>query len=57
MPFERGGTKPEGEQIFGNGKCELSANFSATNGDLSVKEETGSVKGETKSASFGQGKV
>ena len=30
MPFERGGTKPEGEKIFGNGKCELIANFSAT---------------------------
>ena len=24
------GTKPEGEKIFGNGKCELIANFSAT---------------------------
>ena len=30
VPFERGGTKPEGEKIFGNGKCELIANFSAT---------------------------
>ena len=30
MPFERGGTKPEDEKIFGNGKCELIANFSAT---------------------------
>ena len=30
MPFERGGTKPEGETIFGNGKCELNATFSAT---------------------------
>ena len=59
MPFERGGTKPEGETIFGNGKCELIANFSATmhDGDLSAKGETGSVKGETKSANFWQGKV
>ena len=30
VPFERGGTKPEGENFFGNGKCELIANFSAT---------------------------
>ena len=30
MPFERGGTKPEGEKFFGNGKCELIANISAT---------------------------
>ena len=29
VPFDRGGTKPEGEKIFGNGKCELIANFSA----------------------------
>ena len=28
--FERGETKPEGEKFFGNGKCELIANFSAT---------------------------
>ena len=28
--FERGGTKPEGEKFFGNGKCELIVNFSAT---------------------------
>ena len=59
VPFERGGTKPEGENIFGNGKCELIANFSANHGDLSSKGETstGSVKGETKSANFWQGKV
>ena len=31
--------------------------FQRHNGDLSVKGETGSVKGETKSASFWQGKV
>ena len=30
VPFERGGTKPGGEKLFGNGKCELIANFSAT---------------------------
>ena len=32
MPFERGGTKAEGEKNFGNGKLkgELIANFSAT---------------------------
>ena len=57
VPFEREGTKPEGEKNFGNGKCELIANFSAPHGDLSVKGETGSVKGETKSANFWQGKV
>ena len=30
VPFEREETKPEGENFFGNGKCELIANFSAT---------------------------
>ena len=30
VPFERGGRKPEALNIFGNGKCELIANFSAT---------------------------
>ena len=53
MSFERGGTKPEGEFFFGNAKCELIANFSAT----MVKGERGSVKGESKSANFWQGKV
>ena len=69
MPCERGGIKrakilqrgrkfyKEGEHFFGNGKCELIAIFSATMLNLSVKEETGSVKGETKSANFWQGKV
>ena len=57
MPFERGGTKPEGEKIFGNGKCELIVNFSATMVTSPRKGETGSVKGETKSANFWQGKV
>ena len=32
-------------------------NFQRHHGDLSVKGETGSVKGETKSANFWQGKV
>ena len=41
----------EGVQIFGNGKCELIANFSAIMVS-SVKGETGSVKGETKSANL-----
>ena len=54
MSFEREGTKPEGENIFGNGKCELIANFSAT---IMVKGEGGSVKGESKSANFCQRKV
>ena len=30
VPFEREGTKPEGEKNFGNHECELIANFSAT---------------------------
>ena len=59
MPLERGGTKPEGEKNFGNGKCELIANFSATMVTSPRREtgETGSVKGEAKSAIFWQGKV
>ena len=44
-------------RIFGNRKCELIANFSATcNADLK-KGGTGSGNGETKSANFWQGKV
>ena len=42
-------------KFFGNGKFELIANFSATM--MTIKKgETGSVKGETKSANFGKGK-
>ena len=53
-PFERVGTKRE--NFFGNGKCELIAKFSTT--VVTIKKgETGSVKGETKSANFWQGKV
>ena len=37
--------------FFGNGKCELIANFSAT----MVKGETGSVKGKRKERIFGKG--
>ena len=40
----------EGE-FFGNGKCYLIANFSAT----MVKGETGSVKGKRKVRTFGKG--
>ena len=52
VPFERGGTKPEGEKFFGNGSVNSLRIL-----DLSAKGETGSVKGETKSANFWQGKV
>ena len=46
-PFDRVETKRV--KFFGNGKCELIANFSATMVPVQ-KGETGSVKGETNSA-------
>ena len=54
MPFERGGTKPEGEKFLA---MESTVNSLRHHGDLSAKGETGSVKRETKSANFWQGKV
>ena len=51
MPFERGGTK-RAKKIL----AMESVNSLRPNGDLSVKGDTGSVKGETKSANFWQGK-
>ena len=52
MPFERGETKRAKEFL-----AMESVNSLRISGDLSVKGETGSVKGETKSANFWQGKV
>ena len=54
-PFERVGTQRA--IFFGNGKCELIENFSAAIWWPFKKGETGSVKVETKSANFWQGKV
>ena len=57
MPFEREGTKRAKKILAMESACELIAIFSATMVNLSVKGETGSVKGETRSANFWQGKV
>ena len=52
MPFERGGTKPEGEKIFGNGKCELIANFSATMVTSPGRERDGKCEGINEKCEF-----
>ena len=52
MPFERGETKRAKSFLAMD-----SVNSLRHNGNLSVKGETGSVKGETKSANFWHGKV
>ena len=56
VPFERGGTKPEGEKIFGNGKCELIANFSATMVTSPRRERREVWREKRKVRIFGKGK-
>ena len=56
VPFERGGTKPEGEKIFGNGKCELIANFSATMVTSPRRERREVWREKRKVRFFGKGK-
>ena len=46
-----------GQKLFWQWKVWTRCEFQRHNGDLSVKGETGSVKGETKSANFWQEKV
>ena len=56
MQFERGGTKPEGEKIFGNGKCELIANFSTTMVTSSWRERREVWREKRKIRVFSKGK-
>ena len=56
LAFERGGTKPEGEELFGNGKCELIANFSATMVTSPGRERREVWREERKVRIFGKGK-
>ena len=56
MPFERGGTKPEGEKYFGNGKCKLIANFSATIVTSPRRERREVWREKRKVRNFGKGK-
>ena len=56
VPFERGGTKTEGEKIFGNGKCELIANFSATMVTSPRRERREVWREKRKVRIFGKGK-
>ena len=51
------GNKAWGRKYFWQWKVWTHCEFQCHHGDLSVKGETGSVKGETKSANFWQGKV
>ena len=56
VPFEWGGTKPEGEKNFGNGKCELIANFSATMVTSPWRERREVWREKRKVRIFGKGK-
>ena len=56
VPFERGGTKPDGEKIFGNWKCELIANFSATMVTSPRRERREVWREKRKVRIFGKGK-
>ena len=57
VPFERRETKPEGEKIFGNGKCELIANFSATIVTSQRRERREVWREKRKVRIFGKGSV